>query len=163
MKKRNKKRGFIRTVLLGLVVIGLAALVVGLIRGDKTEVDDDDGYTTPKLAWELGNIDETGAYVESETAIYSSAFNLNGGMKIEKEFDSTVNVTVHFYSEIGEYISSCNSNELELPEGAFSARLVVTGQADAEGNLPEIKFYNKASYYRQITVKVLAEEVVPAE
>lgn len=162
MKKRNKKRGILRTVLLGLVVIASVALAVGLIRGDKTEVDDD-GYTTPKLAWALGNIDETGAYVESETAIYSSAFELNGGMKIEKEFDSTVNVTVHFYSEIGEYISSCNSNELELAEGAFTARLVVTGQADAEGNLPEIKIYNKASYYRQITVKVLAEEVVPAE
>lgn len=159
---RKNQWAYITAIFLAVVLtVGLVAGIVAL-TGKKA----DEGKVIVKLDYEIGTINETGKYVESEKSIYSDAFECKG-LKITLDFDNSIKYRIHFYDESNVHISTTAYLEsgfpttaLTVPDTAFYARIEITPEWDSDVKAENrvVKWYNVNKYANQLTVQVDAED-----
>ena len=157
-RKSSKFKKILCIILTVASLIGTAALVIGISKANKNE----DGYKAVKLDYEIGALTDMGAYEESDKSLYTKeAFEVEGGVKVELEFDAKCTYKVFFYDEKDKFVSA--SAELsetattEVPEGAALARIMITPifEADVDEDDQIVKWYNKSTYTKQLSVYVV--------
>lgn len=160
-KSKSKFKKILSIILVCASLIGTAALIIGITNRNKNE----DGYKAEKLDYEIGALTDMGAYEESDKSLYTKeAFEVEGGVKVELDFDSKITYKVFFYDEKDKFVSA--SAELsetattEVPEGATLARVMITPvwESDVDEDDQEIKWYNKSTYTKQLSVYVVELE-----
>lgn len=140
--------------------IGLGALAVATLIGGVAAINhftnraDEDGLVKVHLNYDIGGLDSNGEYEETEESIYTKNAFESQGLKVEVDFDSTIDYELFFYDQYGDFISSTGKLEKnfdgELPFNATHTRIEITPQEDEDG----IKWYEKNGYASQLTIKV---------
>lgn len=155
MKRSTKKT--LTTV--GVVI--LAVVVITMLPSLFNFENDDSDFDKVNLTWDVGALDETGAYIEDDCALYTKDLIECTGVELCAEFDSNISYEVHFYEEDGTWISMTANEGLqltidEMPEGAFGIRIVIRPLNDDND---KISLFEKYTYASQLTVKIRTEEV----
>lgn len=149
---RHKKSDMIKWVVIFVLTFALIGAVIGLF------VKLDRQTTTTTIggeAYSIGTLDETGKYVEGDTAIYLRKAITTDGLKVEIADDATVKYQLFFYDKDDEFISA--SDELtadfdgEIPENAESVKIMITPTADEDG---KVSITEVLGYAAQLTVTV---------
>ena len=156
-----------------ILVIGLlAALGIGAVVGigaaltAKTE-------TVSALKFERGAIDSTGAFVESDTSIYTADYIECQGLRIEPDFDATGTYQVFYYNSNKQFVAATDvMNTSEKPvydKGntfaiAKYCKIVITPETpkDNDGYVVEdykIKFYEVAGIAGKFNITVNKKQV----
>ena len=154
MKKSTKK------TLTTVAIIVLAVVVIGFLPSLFTGNDDSD-FDKVNLTWDVGALDETGAYIDDDCALYTKDLIECTGVELCAEFDSNISYEVHFYKEDGTWISMTANEGLqltvdEMPAEAFGIRIVIRPLDDDND---KISLFEKYTYASQLTVKIRTEEV----
>lgn len=155
MKRSTKKT--LTTV--GVVI--LAVVVITMLPSFFNFENDDSDFDKVNLTWDVGALDETGAYIEDDCALYTKDLIECTGVELCAEFDSNISYEVHFYKEDGTWISKTANQGLqltvdEMPEDAFGIRIVIRPLDDDND---KISLFEKYKYASQLTVKIRTEEV----
>lgn len=142
-------------------VVVLAILVIGFLPSLFNIDSDDSDYDKVYLNFDVGALDEAGAYVEDDCALYTKDVIECTGVELCAEFDSDISYEVHFYKEDGTWISSTTNTGLqltvdEMPEDAYGIRIVIRPLDDDND---KISLFEKITYANQLTVKIRTEEV----
>ena len=148
---RNKTKKTLKGI--GLGVLGVATLIGAAATINHFKADED-GLVKVHLSYDIGGLDSNGEYEETDASIYTkNAFEADG-LKVEVDFDSTINYEVFFYNQYGDFIKSTGALEknfdADIPLNATHARIEITPQEDEDG----IKWYEKSGYASQLTIKV---------
>ena len=138
------------TLIVGLALIAcVIALFVKLDRQTTTTMIGGEAYS-------IGTIDdESGEYVEGDTAIYLRKGITTNGLKCELIPDAKIKYQLFFYDADGEYLEA--SEELtadwdgSVPEGAESVKIMITPTEDEDGKVSLIEVLG---YADQLTVTV---------
>lgn len=155
MKRSTKK------TLTTVCVVILAVVVITMLPSFFNFENDDSDFDKVNLTWDVGALDETGAYIEDDCALYTKDLIECTGVELCAEFDSNISYEVHFYKEDGTWISKSANQGLqltvdEMPEDAFGIRIVIRPLDDDND---KISMFEKITYARQLTVKIRTEEV----
>lgn len=150
--KKHKKSDTVKWIIIFLISILLIGAVVGLfIKLDRQTTTT----TIGGEAYSIGTLDETGKYVEGDTAIYLRKAITTDGLKVEIADEATIKYQLFFYDKDGEFVSA--SEELtadfdgEIPENAESVKIMITPTADEDGKISVIEVLG---YAAQLTVTV---------
>ena len=161
--KKNKFKSIVTTIVLVALLVGVVAGIVALTNRNKTE----NGYTEINPRFAVGALGDKGEYVESDKSLYTKEdFDCEAGLKITLAFGADIKYQVFYYNELGNYVSASEEltagTELDSPEGAVSARIVLTPiwDPDTDSDDRVIDWYDVFKYSNKITVKVIefAEE-----
>lgn len=155
MKRSTKK------TLTTVCVVILAVVVITMLPSFFNFENDDSDFDKVNLTWDVGALDETGAYIEDDCALYTKDLIECTGVELCAEFDSNISYEVHFYKEDGTWISKSANQGLqltvdEMPEDAFGIRIVIRPLDDDND---KISLFEKYKYASQLTVKIRTEEV----
>ncbi len=157
--KRTKKRSFSkkdwRNVAITVVVV---LLTFAVVAGVASFFDSHTKTIYPTFY--VGGIDETtGEHVETDGSIYTRKSFDCEGLVVELDFDSHVTYQVFYYDELDNYISASSvyekGAELDVPENAVSARIVVTpiwDELNVEEDDQNIKWYDVSEYANQLKI-----------
>lgn len=152
---RNKTKKTLKGI--GLGVLGVATLIGAAATINHFKADED-GLVKVHLNYDIGGLDSNGEYEETEESIYTKKAFESQGLKVEVDFDSTINYEVFFYNQYGDFIKSTGVLEKnfdsDIPLNATHARIEITPQEDEDG----VKWYEKSGYANQISVKVNKEQ-----
>lgn len=155
MKRSTKKT--LTTV--GVVI--LAVVVITMLPSFFNFESDDSDFDKVNLTWDVGALDESGAYTKDDCALYTKDLIECTGVELCAEFDSNISYEVHFYKEDGTWISMTANEGLqltvdEMPDEAFGIRIVIRPLDDDND---KISLFEKYTYASQLTVKIRTEEV----
>lgn len=155
MKRKTK------SILTTVGIIVLAVVVLGFIPTLFGNNDKDSDFERVRLSYEVGALDEDGAYVEDECALYTKELIECTGVELSAEFDSNISYEVHYYKEDGTWISSTANTGLqlkidEMPEEAFGIRIEIRPLDDDND---KIGVFEKTKYANLLTVKIRTVEV----
>lgn len=139
----------IATVLITLTIFGLiASLFVKLDRQTSTTTIGSESYS-------IGTLDESGKFVEGDTAIYMRKAITTDGLKVELADNAEITYQIFFYDEKDQFISATDALSEDftgaIPENAKSAKIMITPTADADG---KVTFFEISGYANQLTVTV---------
>jgi hypothetical protein len=159
MRFTNKTKNLIKKV--GILL--LCVIAVGLVASAVVGAADDSDYKRTHLRWDVGGIDENGAYnPELENSIYTVKSLECSAISLAADFDSDISYSVYFYDENDEFIQVIQNDGRELevegdsfPETAVSVRIVITPNDDENG---KIGLFEKSKYANQLTVKIQTED-----
>ena len=147
----------LKIVIVCLLVAGvLGGGVAGLIK-----LTDDDAFDTKNissLAFSVGGLDSTGAYMDTNKSIYTKEAFECQGLNITLDFDNMIEYKVYFYDQNNDFVHTTGTRtnafvDTEVPFFAKYARIVVTPTEDDVVSTLEV---NK--YARQINVSVNREQ-----
>lgn len=153
-------------VIVLVATIGIGAIVgIGAALTTKTK-------TVSSLKFERGAIDSTGAFIESDTSIYTADFIECQGLRIEPDFDATGTYQVFYYDANKKFAGATelmNISEKPVYEKgntfAFATycKIVLTPETpkDDDGYLVEdykIKFYEVTGIANKFTITVNKEQ-----
>lgn len=153
-KKRLSKKDW-RNIVITIVV---ALLTFGVISGVATLFDSETKTVHPLFI--VGGIDETtGEHLETDGSIYTrDSFDCEG-LAVELDFDAHVTYQVFYYDELDNFISASSvyekGAELDIPENAVAARIVVTpvwAELNVEEDEQVIEWYDVAKYANQLKI-----------
>ena len=151
--KSGKAKTIIITVITLCAVIVLGAVGINFLRAD-TE-------TIGPGAFSVGGLNATGEYVERKDAIYTEDLITVDGLRIERDFESTVTFTVFFYDSDKAFIEATESitklTSSDVPENAEYCRIMITPErpADLEADEDfEIGYFARRSYAKELTITV---------
>ena len=150
---RNKTKKTLKGILGGALCVA-SIIGTGAVINNMVNRADEDGLVKVHLNYDIGGLDANGEFEETDASIYTkNAFEAQG-LKVEVDFDSTVDYELFFYDKYGDFISSTGALEKnfddEIPLVASHARIEITPKADEDG----IKWYEKSGYASQLTIKV---------
>ena len=147
----------LKIVIVCLLVAGvLGGGVAGLIK-----LTDDDAFDTKNisfLSFSVGGLDGTGAYMDTNTSIYTKdAFECQG-LNITLDFDNMIEYKVYFYDQNNDFVHTTGTRtnafvDTEVPFFAKFARIVVMPTEDDVVSTLEVNKYAK-----QINVSVNREQ-----
>ena len=147
----------LKIVIICLLVAGvLGGGVVGLIK--LTDDDAFDRKNISSLAFSVGGLDGTGAYMDTNASIYTKdAFECQG-LNITLDFDNMIEYKVYFYDQNNDFVHTTGTRtnafvDTEVPFFAKFARIVVTPTEDDVVSTLEVNKYAK-----QINVSVNREQ-----
>ena len=146
----------LKTVLIALLVLGVLGGTVGLISW--TTSNDFDKKDISSLAFSVGGLDGTGAYMDTNTSIYTKdAFECQG-LNITLDFDNMIEYKIYFYDQNNDFVHTTGTRtnafvDTEVPFFAKYARIVVTPTEDDVVSTLEVNKYAK-----QINVSVNREQ-----
>ena len=151
MKGKFKKGTFVR-IIAGLLVAALVITVVIMgVKLSRTASERIGGE-----AYEIGRIGADGSEESGETAIRTRKGVTVSGLKCTIAKDAKIKYEIFFYGKEGKFISS--SGELAedydgsgIPEGAETAKIVITPTADEDGKVSLVEILGYAS---RLTVTV---------
>ena len=150
-KQRVQKVAVIVAVVLAVILIAglFTTIFVKLDRQTTTTMIGGEAYS-------IGTIDdESGEYVEGDTAIYLRKGITTNGLKCELIPDAKIKYQLFFYDADGEYLEA--SEELtadwdgSVPEGAESVKIMITPTEDEDG---KVSLVEVLGYADQLTVIV---------
>ncbi len=150
-----------------LVIVLLGALCLGAVVGVTAAVTNKT-KTVSSLKFERGAIDSSGAFIESDTSIYTADYIDCQGLHIEPDFDATGTYQVFYYDANKQFAGATDvMNTAENPvydKGdtfAFAkyCKIVITPETpkDDDGYVVEdykIKFYEPAGIAGKFTITV---------
>ena len=150
MKKRYKSKRR-ETLISALLVIAMLLGVIGFaisFTGKETR-------TISALSFVKGDLDTSGKYKKSDTAVYTEDMFACQGLIVEPDFESVVKYRVHYYRQDGSYIGSTEllSSSYEKDESfnnAKYARVVVYPTLNSE----KIRFWEITTYAKTVTITV---------
>ena len=150
-KQRVQKVAVIVAVVLAVILIAglFTTIFVKLDRQTTTTMIGGEAYSIGTLD------DESGEYVEGDTAIYLRKGITTEGLKCELVPDAKIKYQLFFYDADGEYLEA--SEELtadwdgSVPEGAESVKIMITPTEDEDGKVSLIEVLG---YADQLTVMV---------
>ena len=147
----------LKIVLVCLLVAGvLGGAVAGIIK-----LTDDDAFDKKEissLAFSVGGLDGTGAYMDTNASIYTKdAFECQG-LNITLDFDNMIEYKVYFYDQNNDFVHTTGARtnafvDTEVPFFAKFARIVVIPTEDDVVSILEVNKYAK-----QINVSVNREQ-----
>lgn len=165
MKNYRKRKNLLNTIL--IVVISLAVLVGGLslINHFTSSKEDEEGYVVVNPSYAIGGINDEGKYEKTKLTVYTKELIKADSIKIELDFDNNIEYQLFFYDEKGNFVSATetlteNYDEY-LPEGATHFKVMITPlwDNDVEAEDKELNIFQVRKYTKQLTIKVLQEEV----
>ncbi len=159
--KANFKKNWWIYLIVGVLVCALAG---GIIYAC-VAASSDGKVKTKKISaseFSLGGLDANGKYVETKESIYTKdAFECQG-LTVTPEFESQVTYQIYFYDSTGEFLFKTESLEKaftdEVDIMATYARIVITPNADENGETVTMNVFNKSKYAKQLTIKVNKEQ-----
>lgn len=154
-----------------LVTVLVVALGVGAVVGVGTALTAKTKTVSP-LVFARGAIDSTGAFVKSDTSIYTEDYIECQGLKIEADFDATGTYQVFYYDSNKKFAGATDvydtSTSPVYDKGntfAFAkyCQIVITPDVitDEDGYVDEdykIKFYEVAGIANKFTITVNKEQ-----
>lgn len=151
----------ILTCVLGISVIaGVGTGVSSLVRRAKQEKKE------ISLTWDVGAISNTsGEYIENKQSLYTKDSFECYGLEIDLDFDNDIRYQVYYYDDFDKYlecsdIKSERHEELDVPLEATYAKIVIYPKwTNVEEKKQEVKWTNKRSFGKQLSVKVAKEQM----
>ncbi|MBQ7343315.1 MAG: hypothetical protein IJW53_00955 [Clostridia bacterium] len=157
MKINTKTKNTLKKIL--LCVLGVA-----LIFGAFTLVSDykSEELKTVHVSYHIGDLNNSGAPIENENAMYSDAFEC-AGLTITPAFDSQVEFKVAFYDSNGQFISlvpkTAVTTTYDVPDLATHARVVLTPKNTYENDDDKIGLIEKIELANDIEIKVFKDQL----
>lgn len=147
-----------------LVTVAVVVLVLGAISTLFAGIMSNDRKRISTLGFKVGDLDETGAFVESDTAIYTKdAFSCEG-LRIEPAFESNLTYDVYYYDVNGKLLDSklglVDIFEEDYPM-ADKARVVIhpAKPADVKASEWAIRFWEVEGYADDLKITVNKKQV----
>lgn len=149
-KMKKKTRNILSIILVALLTIG-AGFGIHAIVSVKTK-------TISPTIFSTGSLNVSGEYVASKKSLYNENMFECQGLKIQRDFESTVTYDVHYYDVVGSHLGkeSVTSEYYELPlqyANAKYCRVVITPQGNKD-----IGFFERYSIAKQLTITVDKEQ-----
>lgn len=146
----------LKTVLIVLLVLGVLGGTVGLISW--TTSNDFDKKDISSLAFSIGGLDGTGAYMDTNTSIYTKEAFECQGLNVTLDFDNMIEYEIYFYDQNNDFVHTTGTRtnafvDTEMPFFAKYARVVVTPTEDDVVSTLEVNKYAK-----QINISVNREQ-----
>ena len=147
----------LKIVIVCLLVAGvLGGGVAGLIK-----LTNDDAFDTKNissLAFSVGGLDGTGAYMDTNTSIYTKEAFECQGLNVTLDFDNMIEYEIFFYDQNNDFVHTTGTRtnafvDTEMPFFAKYARIVVTPTEDDVVSTLEVNKYAK-----QINILVNREQ-----
>ncbi len=150
MRESKAKRVF-KGILIFLIIAGVLAGTVALVSHFKK----DDGYDVVKPKFVIGGLDENGMFVETKYSLYTEEAFYCEGLKITKDFKSTLNYQVFYYDDFDNYQGKTavytTSAMIRIPTGAVKARIVITPSGESK---EQLGFFDRIKLPREIEIKI---------
>ncbi len=145
-KMKKKTRNIISIILVALLTIG-AGFGIHAIVSVKTKTISPSIFST-------GSLNVNGEYVASKKSLYNENMFECQGLKIQRDFESTVTYDVHYYDVAGVHLGEENvtGEYYELPtqyENARYCRLEIKPQGGKD-----ISFFERYNIAKQLTITV---------
>ena len=149
---KHKAADMVKWIIVFLLVIGLIGAVVALsIKLDRQTTVTEIGAEQ----YIIGGLDDEGATAEGDTSIATRNAFTTDGLKVELADEATVTYELFFYDKDGAFLSSTGELSAdfdgEIPEGAESAKCVITPTTDEDGKVDLIEVLG---YAGQVTITV---------
>lgn len=150
--KKHAAADTVKWVIIFLIAIGLIGAVVTLfvMLDRQTTVTEIGGE-----AYTIATLDENGEQTEGDTSIVTRGTFTTDGLKVELTDEATVTYELYFYDGEDNFISSTGTLSAdfdgEVPEGAMSAKCVITPTADEDGKVDLTEVFG---YAGQVTITV---------
>ena len=151
--KRHKMSDMIKWVIVFLLLLGLIATTVALfVKLDRQTTVTEIGAE----AYTIAALDDSGKQTDGDTSIVTRSAITVDGLKVAIADDATVTFTIYFYGSEDEFISktaalSKDFDGSAIPEGAETAKIVITPTDDEDG---KVDLTEVLGYARQVTVTV---------
>lgn len=152
-KFRNFGRSNLWTVIFTLVVIALIGAVIAFgIKLDRQT-------TTERLgaeSYSIGALDEKGDVIkDNDLSIYTRKGVSVKGLTCELGEDAKIKYQLYYFDKDGKFVSASevlttNFNGTGVPEGATTAKIVITPTADEDGKVSITELFG---YAAQLTVQ----------
>lgn len=150
--KKHAAADTIKWVIIFLLMIGVIGAIVTLF------VMLDRQTTVTEIGAEqyiISGLDDEGAAAEGDTSIVTRGTFTTDGLKVELTDEATVTYELYFYDGEDNFISSTGTLSAdfdgEVPEGAMSAKCVITPTADEDGKVDLTEVFG---YAGQVTITV---------
>lgn len=151
--QRHKTADRVKWFIVFVALLGLLGAVIAFgVKLDRQTVKERIGGE----AYEIGRIGADGAEESGETSIRTRKGVTVSGLKCTIAKDAKIKYEIFFYGKEGKFISS--SGELAedydgsgIPEGAETAKIVITPTADEDGKVSLVEILGYAS---RLTVTV---------
>ena len=150
--KKHAAADTVKWVIIFLIAIGLIGAVVTLfvMLDRQTTVTEIGGE-----AYTIATLDENGEQTEGDTSIVTRGTFTTDGLKVELTDEATVTYELYFYDGEDNFISSTGTLSAdfdgEVPEGAMSAKCVITPTAEEDGKVDLTEVFG---YAGQVTITV---------
>ena len=141
--------------ILAFFVLIVGSLIGGFAIAKATSTDK-----KPSLDWKVGSLDAEGAYIESDTSIYTENLFECRGLTILPKQDAPLLYRVFFYDDqklfIGKtvYYKGRSDGTLSVPFFAKYARIEIKSVDDESGEEAKIRKSSISKYAKQLTVSV---------
>ena len=147
-----------------LKIVVVCILVAGVLGGGITgiiKLVDDDAFDTKSissLAFRVGGLDGTGAYMDTNTSIYTKEAFECQGLNVTLDFDNMIEYEIFFYDQNNDFVHTAGKRtnafvDTEMPFFAKYARIVITPTEDDVVSTLEVNKYAK-----QINISVNREQ-----
>ena len=145
-KMKKKTRNILSIILVALLTIG-AGFGIHAIVSVKTKTISPSIFTT-------GSLNANGEYVASKKSLYNENMFACQGLKIQRDFESTVTYDVHYYDVVGVHLGkeSVTCEYYELPTQYANARYCRIEIKPQGGK--DISFFERYSIAKQLTITV---------
>ena len=150
--RRHKVADTIKWIIAFLLIFAaIAAIAVMMVKLDRQT-------TVTKIGAEMysiGGIAEDGTTEDGDTSIVTKTAFTTDGLTVTIADDATVTYELYFYDADGEFISATEELSADfdgkIPEGAETAKIVVTPTEDEDG---KVTLTEIVGYANQVTVQV---------
>lgn len=150
--RRHKVADTIKWIIAFLLIFAaIAAIAVMMVKLDRQT-------TVTKIGAEMysiGGIAEDGTAEDGDTSIVTKTAFTTDGLTVTIADDATVTYELYFYDADGEFISATEELSADfdgtIPEGAETAKIVVTPAEDEDG---KVTLTEIVGYANQVTVQV---------
>ena len=162
---KRKTKNTLKTI--AMAVLGVGAIVGGASLINNMVGTDEDLKTIHPI-FEVGGLNETGGFEETDKTIYTKdAFECQG-LEIKLDFDNTIDYQVFFYESDGDFVSASEllsgNKKFDVPLTASHARIEITPTWSEMGDDYDtekeqvIKWYQTSKYSSQMEIKVNKEQ-----
>lgn len=147
--------------------VGIIALAAVLVAGATAGIanlanKNEDGFEKVSVKYEVGGLDDSGKYVETEDSLYTKeGFDVEGKMVYaDIDFDSTITYQLYYYGENDEFISATEimteDYKGDVPEGTLTCRVEITPvwSEDTEKDDQKVTWLNKGGFADQLKLNV---------
>ena len=150
-KKKINWKGIVAAVLTVAIILGVAAGITALVKNDTK--------TISSLSFSKGDLDESGKYVASETALYTKDAFECIGLRVQPDFEYNGTYDVYYYDDDGILVEAKTDLDGiydEDPYFAQFARIVIHPDApqDVDEDDFKINFFDVQKYASQIKITV---------
>ena len=145
-KLKRKTRNILSIILVTLLTFGLGFGIYSIVS-TKTK-------TISPTIFSVGGVSNNGEYIANKTSLYNEEMFECQGLRIERDFESTVKYEIHYYDVVQKYLGSvsCSDDNYVISEPFLNARycrVVVK-----PNRTKDIGYFEKYSIAKQLKITV---------